>query len=166
MIALPNIDWIQILAVWIWPILSGVTTSLVVVLLLYWLQRPVLDVSIANDQYNPNSPSHYVHLKVKNISKPFLGGGTAKIVMQPARYKILQLLLSSDKPLFVEQISDETKIHARMVSHHVDVLQQQGVVASKYEIVKKDGSKRGVAVRMCEATPHAKEVMRDIKESI
>ncbi|MGA2199842.1 MAG: MarR family transcriptional regulator [Nitrososphaerales archaeon] len=96
----------------------------------------------------------------------FILDGTAELVMQPARYKILSLLQSSARPLFVEQIAKETEVHPRMVSHHLDALEEKGLIVSKYEIAKVEGSKRGVAVRLCKATPHAQEVLENIKESI
>jgi len=96
----------------------------------------------------------------------FIVDGTAQRVMQPARYQIVQLLRSSTTPLFVEQIAKETGIHPRMVSHHLDVLEEDGVVKCRYEISRAEGSRRGMAVRLCEATPKAMDVLRDIEESI
>jgi DNA-binding transcriptional ArsR family regulator len=95
----------------------------------------------------------------------FIGDGTAGLLMQPSRFKILQLLRQSEKPQFVEQIAKALEIHPRMVSHHLDILQDQGLVESKYELVNVEGSKRGVAVRLCSATPKADEVLRQIRES-
>jgi DNA-binding transcriptional ArsR family regulator len=96
----------------------------------------------------------------------FIDDGTAGAVMHPSRFKILQLLRQSKEPLFVEQISKELHIHPRMVSHHLDVLQELGLVESRYEVVNLNGSKRGVAVRMCFATPKVDEVLRQIRESV
>ena len=94
----------------------------------------------------------------------FILDGTAEKMMHPARFLILRELELSDKPLYVEQLAVKTKIHHRMVSHHLDVLESEKLVSCKYLI--KEDSKRGVAVRMCEATPKAREVMRNIKESM
>jgi len=85
--------------------------------------------------------------------------------MHPARFKILQLLRQSKEPLFVEQIAKAVEIHPRMVSHHLDVLEEAKLVESKYELVKVNGSKRGVAVRLCSVTPKTEEVLQDIRES-
>jgi len=95
----------------------------------------------------------------------FIGDGTAGLLMQPSRFKILQLLRQSEKPQFVEQIAKALEIHPRMVSHHLDILQDQGLVESKYELVNVEGSKRGVAVRLCSATRKADEVLRQIRKS-
>ena len=96
----------------------------------------------------------------------FIDDGTARAVMHPSRFKILQLLRQSNGPLFVEQISKELRIHPRMVSHHLDVLQELGLVESRYEVVNLNGSKRGVAVRLCFTTPKVDEVLRQIRESV
>jgi len=86
--------------------------------------------------------------------------------MHPARFKILQHLRQTKEPQFVDQIAKAVGIHPRMVSHHLDVLQEEGLVESKFELVKVNGSNRGVAVRMCRATGKADEVLRDIEESM
>ncbi len=95
----------------------------------------------------------------------FVLNGTAEIVMQPARFKILKLLKERG-PTFLEQIAKQTGVHPRMVSHHIDVLEGEKLVESKYELVKLDGSKRDVAVRTCWVTPKAEEVMKDVRESV
>jgi predicted ArsR family transcriptional regulator len=75
-------------------------------------------------------------------------------------------MLRKSGPSFVDQIAKETGIHPRLVSHHVDVLQGEKLVESKYEIAKVRGSKRGVAVRTCWATDKAEEVLKDVRESV
>lgn len=94
----------------------------------------------------------------------FILNGMAEIVMQPARFKILKLLKERG-PTFLEQIAKETGVHPRMVSHHIDVLQGEKLVESKYELVRLEGSKRDVAVRTCWVTPKTDEVMKDVRES-
>jgi DNA-binding transcriptional ArsR family regulator len=96
----------------------------------------------------------------------FVIDGTAGLVMHPSRYQILQCLRKANEPLFVEQIAKLVNIHPRMVSHHLDILEEGELVESKYELVKVNGSKRGVAVRLCKATSKADEVFLDIKESV
>ncbi len=96
----------------------------------------------------------------------FIVDGTAEVVMQPARFKILQHVRQTKEPQFVEQIAEAVDVHPRMVSHHLDVLEEQGLVETKYELMKARGSKRRVAVRTCVATPKADEVLRDIRKSV
>jgi len=96
----------------------------------------------------------------------FIVDGTAEVMMQPARFKILRHLRQSHEPQFVEQIAKAVEIHPRLVSHHLDVLQSQGLVESRYELMKAEGSKRSVAVRMSVATPKAEKVLQDIAKSV
>ena len=95
----------------------------------------------------------------------FILDGSAEVLLQPARFKIWNLLKETGRAMYVEEIARETGIHPRMVSHHIDVLESEKLVISRYE-VRKDGPKRGIAVRLCEPAPHAAEVTKDIKESI
>jgi len=92
--------------------------------------------------------------------------GTAQIVMHPVRFKILQCLGKASQPLFVEQIAKAINEHPRLVSHHLNILQEKGLVECKYELVKAKGSTRKVAVRLCSPTPKLKEVLREIIEAI
>jgi DNA-binding transcriptional ArsR family regulator len=92
--------------------------------------------------------------------------GTASTLMHPSRYQIIQCLRDSSEPLFVDQISKETGINPRMVSHHLDILEEKGLVECAYEISKTQGSKRGIAIRLCLTTSKVDEVFQDIKESM
>jgi DNA-binding transcriptional ArsR family regulator len=94
----------------------------------------------------------------------FILNGTAEIVMQPTRFKILKLLKERG-PSFVDQIAKETGVHPRMISHHIDVLQEEKLVESKYELVRVNDSKRDVAVRTCWVTAKAADVMKDVRDS-
>lgn len=96
----------------------------------------------------------------------FIVDGTAEVMMQPSRFKILQHLREAQGPRFVEQIAKAVKIHPRLVSHHLDVLQEQGLVESRYELVRAEGSKRSVAVRMCAVTATAEKAVQDIATSL
>jgi len=93
--------------------------------------------------------------------------GTAQIVMHPVRFKILQCIRKASKPLFVEQIAKVVDEHPRLVSHHLDILQDIGLVDCKYELVKaKENSTRKIAVRLCSPTPTLSEVFQDIAEAV
>jgi DNA-binding MarR family transcriptional regulator len=94
----------------------------------------------------------------------FIADGTAGVLLQPSRWQILEYLKESKQPQFVEQIAKALKIHPRMVSHHLDVMEEQGLVETRYELVNVSGSKRGVAVRLSKATPKANEVLRQLHE--
>ena len=59
--------------------------------LTYKLQKPNLVVSINDDKYDERYQTYYVHLKVKNASRGYLGGGAAincrcKLTLQGRNY--------------------------------------------------------------------------------
>jgi len=111
-----GLDYMSFFTVWIWPLLSGIITSLVTVALLYKFQQPKLAITIADDKYDPKSDAHYVHLKVKNVSKPFLGGGTAvncrgKISLQDGRSFITKWAMRpSPETIQVVNVEGELKV--------------------------------------------------------
>jgi len=90
--------------------------------------------------------------------------GTAEKMLQPSRFLILDYLMQSKEPRYVDQIAKALNIHPRMVSHHLDVMQELDLVETKYELVNMDGSRRGVAVRLATALPKAKDVLRQVHE--
>jgi DNA-binding transcriptional ArsR family regulator len=91
--------------------------------------------------------------------------GTASIIMHPVRFNILQFIKSAKEPRYVEQIAKAVDEHPRLVSHHLNVLQDLGLVDCSYQVATAKGSsKRGVAVRMCRATPKLTEVLQEIAE--
>jgi DNA-binding transcriptional ArsR family regulator len=92
--------------------------------------------------------------------------GTAKLVMHPTRFNILECLNKASGPLFVEQIAEAIKEHPRLVSHHLTILQKAELVDCKYEVTKIEGSTRGVAVRRCSPTPKLVEVLDEISKAI
>src|SRR5271157_4687630 len=96
------------------------------------------------------------------LALKFIVDGTAEVMMHPARFQILQYLREAKEPQFVDQIARAKGIHPRMVSHHLDILQEQELVGSKYEMVKVNGSNREVTVRRCWATDRAAKVLLDI----
>jgi len=100
------------------------------------------------------------------LALKFILDETAEAMMHPARFQILQYLRQTKEPQFVDQIAKAKGIHPRMVSHHLDVLEEKGLVESRFELVKVNGSNRGVAVRMCRATDKAEKVLLDIEESM
>lgn len=100
------------------------------------------------------------------VNLKFIVNGTAELVMHPSRFKILKRLQESDKAQFVEQLAKATEIHPRLVSHHLDVLEEEGLVDCTYDLANAKGSTRRVAVRLCKVTKKAKDVFRDIEETL
>ncbi|MGA2877134.1 MAG: winged helix-turn-helix domain-containing protein [Nitrososphaerales archaeon] len=88
--------------------------------------------------------------------------GTASIVMQPVRFKLLQVLLGSQEPMYIDQLANVVGESPRLVSHHLDKLEDLGLVESKFQIVERKGSSRGVAGRFFKPTSKLAKVFADI----
>ena len=110
----------------------------------------------------------FINMENYRFSMKFMFDGTIQLMTHPARFEIIQCLRAHKEGLYVEQIAKEISksidIHPRMVSHHLDVLEERGLVKCRYQISKETGSKRGVAIRICTATPKADEVISEMKE--
>jgi len=92
--------------------------------------------------------------------------GTAHLVMHPVRFKILKHINEAQKKQFVEEIAKAIDEHPRLVSHHLNVLQDTGLIECTYETTKARNSKRRrVAVRFCTATPKLGEVFKDVAKA-
>ena len=92
--------------------------------------------------------------------------GTAKLVMHPVRFKILRHVAEAPTKQFVEEIAKAIDEHPRLVSHHLDVLQDIGLIKCTYEATKAKGSKRRrVAVRFCTPTPKLAEVFDEVAKA-
>lgn len=139
-------DYISFVATWIWPFLSAIIASFVTVALLYHFQKPKLVASIAEDRYDERFDRHYVHLKVKNVSKPFLGGGTAvncrgKITLRDGRSFITKWA-SRANPVRTELVHDESGWKA------VNIVEPAYLEQAKYEYLRpSDERSLDVAVR-------------------
>ncbi len=96
----------------------------------------------------------------------FIESGAAAIVMHPVRFKIITCIMESKTPLFVEQIAKDVGQHPRLISHHLDVLEDLGLIKGSYEIILAKGSKKGVAVRLCTPTPNLTKVFEDIVKEV
>ena len=89
--------------------------------------------------------------------------GTAQLVMHPVRFKILRHIAESPTKQFVDEIAKAIGKHPRLVSHHLNVLQEKGLIECNYEATEAKGSKRRmVAVRFCTPTPKLAEVFKDV----
>jgi predicted ArsR family transcriptional regulator len=88
--------------------------------------------------------------------------GTASIVMQPLRSKIIEILIKAGEPCYIDQIARDLKIDSQLVSFHMEKLEDAGLVKSTLDIVQKAGSKRGWAGRFFEPTRKLKDVYAQI----
>lgn len=132
--------------VWAWPLITAIIGALFTVFLLYELQRPKLEVSIADDHYDGKSEYHFVHLKVKNIARGFLGGGTAancrgKITLADGRIFITKWATKAN-PVRTEIISHEGTLK------RVDIVEPAYIDQAKHEFLRPGDEKSlDVAVR-------------------
>jgi len=81
------------------------------------------------------------------------------VLMQPARQKIIKLLLQS-KPLYIEQIAERIGMDRRSVSFHLATLAEKGFVEGQFEmIVEPRNPSRGRAAKFYKVTPKVKNVI-------
>jgi hypothetical protein len=58
-------------------IAAGVPSSLAILFVVYAVQRPKFRIEPATDAYDAAMGGHWVHLRVRNTTSGFMGGGTA-----------------------------------------------------------------------------------------
>ena len=85
-----------------------------------------------------------------------------KEIVNESRIKILVVLYSKNKQMFIDEIAKETGIHPRMVSHHIMALEKIGFVECKYEMV--DRGMKKMAVKLCRVTPKFEKTLSDLCE--
>jgi hypothetical protein len=134
------------LSAWAWPLISAVLGAFVTVIFVNRLQKPKLVATIAEDKYDDKSNAHYVHLKVRNISKPWLGGGTAV----NCRGKIR---LTDGRSFVTKWATRPNPIRTEIVPHEgtlklVNIVEPAYVDQAKYEYLRPGDEKSlDVAVR-------------------
>jgi len=87
------------------------------------------------------------------------------MILQPVRFKIVRLLMKSEKPMYIEQIADAVGEPSRLVSHHLEILEDKGIVISQFEIIKKS-SPRPVAGRFFEMTEKGQATLKEFGKAI
>ena len=85
----------------------------------------------------------------------------AHVILHPIRFRIVELL--TEKPMHVSEISKTLGEERRLISYHLDTLEEYGFVTSKHEISEHPKSK-GKALRIYWATDKVGEVISQIKE--
>ena len=85
----------------------------------------------------------------------------AHTLSQPIGFRIVALLL--EKTMHINAISKELGVERRLVSYHLNALEEHGFVSSKYEISEEQKSK-GKSIRKYWVTEKAVEMISDIKE--
>ncbi len=85
----------------------------------------------------------------------------AHVILHPIRFRIVELL--AEKPMHVSEISKTLGEERRLISYHLDTLEEYGFVTSKHEISKHPKSK-GKALRIYWTTDKVREVISKIKK--
>ncbi|MGA2663610.1 MAG: helix-turn-helix domain-containing protein [Nitrososphaerales archaeon] len=90
--------------------------------------------------------------------------GVADMILQPIRFNIVTLLKGSTEPLYIEQIARAIGGSSRLIAHHLEILEDMGLVKSQFGIVK-DAS-RPVAGRFFVTTSKADDALEQIRMSL
>jgi DNA-binding transcriptional ArsR family regulator len=85
-------------------------------------------------------------------------------ILQRTRFRILTLLKKAGIPLYIEQIAKDVGESSRLAAHHLEILEDLGLVKSEFGIIK-DAS-RPVAGRFFETTKKADEALERLRMSI
>lgn len=80
------------------------------------------------------------------------------ILSHPVRHKLGELLIKTSEPLYIEEISEKTKMDRRLVSFHLLTLSEHGLVDSDFRVIKTPASK-GKAGRFYRLTDSGREAM-------
>jgi len=87
----------------------------------------------------------------------------AHALLHPIRFRIVELL--AEKPMHINAISNALGEDRRLVSYHLQALEEYGFVNSKYEISEEPKSK-GKALKVYSMTDKVEAVISEIKEKI
>jgi DNA-binding transcriptional ArsR family regulator len=85
-------------------------------------------------------------------------------ILQRTRLRILLLLIKAGAPLYIEQIAKEVGESSRLTAHHLEILEELGILKIVFGIIK-DAS-RPVAGLFLETTKKADEALERLRMSI
>jgi DNA-binding transcriptional ArsR family regulator len=107
-----------------------------------------------------------VQQKVSSIKLPINKNSDIQLIhvaAQSTRLQILNLLLSSKtRKMFPTQIERNLEIQRRVISFHLNALEEVGLVKSKFGLSEEDEGKRPQAVRYYSITDKGKEILRKL----
>ena len=89
--------------------------------------------------------------------------------MQPTRQRIIQLLKTSEGPLYITEIAKRIEESARNVSFHLTTLAEYGFVRGEYREIEKPDSHSaltGKAAKFYELTDKVEEVTKRLAKSL
>ena len=87
----------------------------------------------------------------------------AHVFFHPVRYRIVELL--AEKPMHINAISIAMGEERRLVSYHLNMLEEHGFLTSKYEISLEKKSK-GKALRKYTVTDKVAKVISELKKEL
>ncbi len=85
----------------------------------------------------------------------------AHVILHPIRFRIIELL--SEKQMHVSELSKALAEERRLISYHLDILEEYGFVQSKHEISDQPRSK-GKALRIYWTTDKIHHVLDEIRQ--
>jgi DNA-binding transcriptional ArsR family regulator len=107
-----------------------------------------------------------IQQKVSSIKLPMNKNSDIQLIhvaAQSTRLQILNLLLSSKThKMFPTQIERNLEIQRRVISFHLNALEEVGLVKSKFGLSEEDEGKRPQAVRYYSITDKGKEILRKL----
>ena len=87
----------------------------------------------------------------------------AHVLLHPIRFRIVELL--PEKPLHINKISIAMGVERRLVTYHLEMLEESGFLTSKYEISEEKKSK-GKALRIYTVTDKVAKVISELKKEL
>ena len=88
----------------------------------------------------------------------------AQTLMHPIRFQLVELL-GAEGQLYIKELAKALGEDRRLVSHHLDVLEDYGFVKSRYEISEKPESV-GRGLRIYQVTPKVAETRTELKKML
>lgn len=87
------------------------------------------------------------------------------ILLLPIRFKIIETLRTSSRPMYIEEIADEIGEDRRLVAFHLSTLEEKGFTQSEFRKMDYQHS-AGRACRYYALTPKVKEVLAQLSKII
>ncbi len=95
-----------------------------------------------------------------------VGEELTEIILQPTRFKIVRHLVLSEEEQYIEQIANAMRESPRLVSHHLAILEDLGLVESRFDVIKHSEGARGKAGRFFKPTEKLTQTLSVIKKRI
>jgi DNA-binding transcriptional ArsR family regulator len=86
------------------------------------------------------------------------------ILLQPTRFKIALHMANATEAEYLDQIAAAVQESSRLVAHHLELLEDIGLVKSEFRIIEAKDSSRGFAGRFFEPLPKLKEALTGLAE--